>query len=331
MSLTGRMRYVAVISHKDLDGLAAAAVLLSSRLARNPELKYIARFVQPHELASALASLDSLGSSLVEVYIVDVAAAADSWGGVVSSLRRLLEKGVKVLWVDHHPSTLEKVGELEKLGVECRVGRAVSAATLVRDLISQSPSPAFYEKLVAIAEAYDGGYSAEGSLAEILETLSDALALEPSDDEFKSRLLAAWASGKELIPDEVAVRGEKALEVFSEILKKAGENIIVDTPKLRVIDLRETRVRGFAGKLLSMQAAETGKIAVLVFRLGSHSAVISARAPPGVDVRLDEVFSRVAAEYGGSGGGHARAASLRIPLPHADRAVERIVELLSPS
>lgn len=322
-----KAKHVAVVCHRDLDGLASAAILLSSRLAEDPKLKFIARFVQPHELAGVLTGF-SLFPSLAEVYIVDVAAADDSWSEVKRSLRQLVESGVRVLWVDHHPSTAEKVGELERIGVECKVGGTVSAATLVRDLIPKTPSPEFYEKLAAIAEAYDGGHKAEGPLAEVLETLADALALEPSDDEFLNDLLVSWVKRRELIPDEAVERGERALEFFSELLKKAGESIVVDTPKLRVIDLRETRVRGFAGKLLSMQAAETGKITVLVFRLGSHSAVFSARAPQDVHVNLNEVFSRIAAEFGGSGGGHARAASLRVPLPCAEHVLKKLVEVL---
>ncbi|MEM4790164.1 MAG: DHHA1 domain-containing protein [Thermofilum sp.] len=323
-------KHVAVVCHRDLDGLASAAILLSSRLAEDPSLRYFVRFAQPHELAAALAGLSSL-PSLAEVYIIDVAVASDSWSEVKRLLQRLVERGVRVLWVDHHPSTAKRVGELENIGVECRVGGTVSAATLVRDFIPKTSSPEFYEKLAAIAEAYDGGYRAEGPLAEVMETLADALALEPSDEEFLASLLAAWVKKRELIPDEAAERGEKALELFSELLRKAGENIVVDTPKLRVIDLRETRVRGFAGKLLSMQVAETGKIVVLVFRLGSHSAVISARAPQDLHVDLNELFSRVAAEYGGSGGGHARAASLRVPLPYADITLKRLVEALGAS
>lgn len=324
-------RYIAAVSHKDLDGLAATAVVLSSRLATDPELRYVARFIQPQELTSTLVSLSFLGASLVEIYIVDIAAAAESWKETLDVLRRFVEKGVRVTWIDHHPSTLEKVDELEKTGVTCRVGDAVSAATLVRDLIPYTSSPEFYEKLVAVAEAYDGGYKTEGPLAEVLETLADALALEPSDDEFRAALLSAWVKGRELIPDEVALRGEKAFEVYAEILRAARGSVIVDTPRLVVVDLRNIRVRGFAGKLLSALAAETGKIVAAVFRLGSHSAVISARAPPTANVNLNEVFSRLGAEYGGSGGGHARAASLRIPLPYADRAVKRLVDLIGSS
>ncbi len=315
---------LAVIAHKDLDGLVSAAVVISSRLSSSPEAKYWLGFAQPHELPRALAEVAAMSTPPDELFIVDVAADSSTWRETRVALERLVSSGVKVTWVDHHSSTLRRAEELRSLGVAAVVEEVGSAATLVRSLLPQTQDPEFFEKLIRIAEAFDNAEALEEPLAPALEVLADALALEPTDDTFRRQVVSAWLKNRVLVPEDAVVRSEEAAKVFEDLLRKAQSGVILETERIRVIDLRPVRVRGFAGKLLSRQVAEAGKVVAVVFRLGNHSAVITARAPPGSSVDLGSLFESLAAEYGGSGGGHARAASLRIPLAYADRVVEEL-------
>ena len=315
---------LAVIAHRDLDGLVSAAVIISSRVSSNPEAKYWLGFAQPHELPRVLAEVAALSPPPDELFIVDVAADSSTWYETRSSLERLVSAGIKVTWVDHHPSTLRRVEELGRLGVVTVVEEAGSAATLVRRLLPQTRDPEFFEKLVRVAEAFDNAEALEEPLASALEVLADALALEPTDDTFRRQVVAVWLRNRVLVPEDAVMRSEEAAKVFEDLLRRAQSSVVLETERVRVIDLRPVRVRGFAGKLLSRQVAEAGKVVAVVFRLGSHSAVITARAPPSWNVNLDRLFERLAAKYGGSGGGHARAASLRVPLAYADRVVEEL-------
>jgi len=319
---------LAVIAHKDLDGLVSAAVIISSRLAGSPEARYWLGFAQPHELPRALAEVAALHPPPGELFIVDVAADSSTWHEVRSALEKLVSSGIEVTWVDHHPSTLGKIEELRRLGVSTIVEEAGSAATLVRRFLPHTQDPEFFEKLVRVAEAFDNAEALEEPLASALEVLADALALEPTDNAFRRQVVATWLKSRVLVPEDAVVRSEDAARVFEDLLRRAQSSVVLETERVRVIDLRPVRVRGFAGKLLSKQVAEAGKVVAVVFRLGSHSAVITARAPPGWDVNLNKLFERLAAEYGGSGGGHARAASLRVPLAYADRIMEELAAAL---
>lgn len=320
---------LAVIAHRDLDGLVSAAVIISSRLSNNARARYWLGFAQPHELPRVLTEVAALSPPPSELFIVDVAADSSTWSETRSILERLILSGVKVAWIDHHPSTLRRAGELRKLGVVAIVKEAGSAATLARRFIPQAQDPEFFEKLVRVAEAFDNAEALEEPLSSALEVLADAIALEPTDDAFRRQIVAAWLKGRVLVPEDAVMRSEEAARIFEDLLRKARSGVVLETEYLRVIDLRPARVRGFAGKLLSRQVAETGKVVAVVFRLGSHSAVISARAPPGWSVNLERLFEELAAKYGGSGGGHARAASLRVPLAYADRVIDELSAALS--
>jgi Predicted phosphohydrolase (DHH superfamily) len=239
---------LAVIAHRDLDGLVSAAVIISSRLSNNARARYWLGFAQPHELPRVLTEVAALSPPPSELFIVDVAADSSTWSETRSILERLILSGVKVAWIDHHPSTLRRAGELRKLGVVAIVKEAGSAATLARRFIPQAQDPEFFEKLVRVAEAFDNAEALEEPLSSALEVLADAIALEPTDDAFRRQIVAAWLKGRVLVPEDAVMRSEEAARIFEDLLRKARSGVVLETEYLRVIDLRPARVRGFAGK-----------------------------------------------------------------------------------
>ncbi|PLJ78261.1 MAG: hypothetical protein B7L53_02135 [Thermofilum sp. NZ13] len=321
--------FTAIITHGDLDGLASAAIVVAHLMHINPHLKYRVYFSQPFSLHLTLSRVDL--QALQKLYILDIAVDVEHWI-TVSQVLSELSKRLEVVWVDHHPSTISKRADLEAIGVKVTAEQAPATATLLREMVNETEDPVFYEKLVRLAEISDAPAAPDDAeLASAVEVLSGSLALEPQDEDFKRLLIGYWVKKRVLVPEEAVERFEAAEEKARRLYEEATNRVVYDSPLLRVIDLRETRVYGFAGRIASHQAKVEGKIVLLMFRIGSDSVVITGRAPEEASVDLLEVFAKVAREWGGSGGGHPHAASIRLPAGLADKVLDRIISELEAS
>ncbi|WP_218042171.1 DHHA1 domain-containing protein [Infirmifilum lucidum] len=315
---------ITLIAHGDIDGLASAAIVIAHYLYKEKQLKYQLYFAQPFSLHVTLNRAEVSASNVL--YILDVALYREHWEQVSQRVLGLRGK-LEVNWVDHHPSTISNKDVLEAVGIRVMASPAPATASLLRGIALETGNPGFYERLIALAEVADATEEPQDSgLASAVEILSGSLALDPLDDEFKRRLVEYWVKRQLLVPEEAAERFEVAEEKARKLYEEARSKIVYESLTLRVIDLRETRVYGFTGRIASHQAKVDGKVVLVLFRVGYDSVVITGRAPDNLEVNLDEIFREVARLWGGSGGGHHRAASLRVPAPVADKVLDEVVK-----
>ncbi len=318
------MAPMTLIAHGDIDGLVSAAIVIAHYLYKEKQLKYQLFFAQPFSLHVTFNRPEVSASNVL--YVLDVALDEEHWEPLS---RRVLELSSKleVNWVDHHPSTISSKGRLEALGVRVTASPAPATASLLREMALETGNPGFYERLIALAEAADASEEPrDPGLASAIEVLSGSLALDPLDDEFKRLLVEYWVKRQLLVPEEATERFEVAEEKARRLYEEARNRVIYESPTLRVIDLRETRVYGFTGRIASHQAKVDGKVVLVLFRVGYDSVVITGRAPENLGISLGEIFRGVAMLWGGSGGGHHRAASLRVPAPVADKVLDEVIK-----
>jgi len=262
--------------------------------------------------------------------IVDIALDDVVWPQVREKLASLTSKGARVLWIDHHKSTGERAEEILSLNVDLMWAPELSVAPIVRrTFLDKTDDRAFFSKLLLLGEAGDRATRIGRSsyLSKILEAVSLALDLDPLDEAFRVKLVRMWASRKALVDDEVALRSEEAYEVFAKLLNRSKERLAYVTDKAVVIDMVGVRMRGFAGRLAAYTAENTGRVCFVVLRAGLNELVVTCRVPKGLNVNAHEIARRIAARFGGSGGGHERAASARVPLHAKDEVLSFLREL----
>lgn len=314
-----------VIAHGDLDGMTAAAIVIAALKNTGRAGHVSLRFTQPFTLQEELRRLPR--GDVERLIIVDVALDEEHAGHILSSLQEL--GGLEKLWIDHHASTIRRALDLMERGFSLLLSIDGCAATIAgKAFLHLTGNPEFYSKLVVIGEAGDKVREVPPTdpMRHFVEVLGNAIAAAPTDNEFKERIVRMWVDKEMLVDDEVAKRAEEALERLRELLKEAESNIRYDGDKVRVIDLRGVRVHGYAGKVASHHVKETGKVTLLLFNVGTNNTIVTVRVPPKSSFDAASAIRELAPRYGGGGGGHAKAASARIPSTRADDFVRELVE-----
>lgn len=320
-----------IIAHGDLDGMTAAAITIAY-LQHNYNLeKYELLFSQPFNLHETLRKIFQKAADMT--FIIDVALDEEHWPHIKKELLELTRKS-KIIWIDHHRSTIQHVVELLEMNIPLLASIDGCAVTIVGEaFLEKIRDKEFFSKLVVIGEVSDKVKSIPNThpLKPIIEVLGNALSENPTDDDFKRKLVRTWLKEKTLVTDEAARRSEEAVERLKALLKEASENIIYDTEKLRIIDLRNIRVHGYAGKIASHHANSYKKITLLLFRVGEVNTIVTARVPENIKIDIASILKNLAEKYGGGGGGHPRAASARVPSTMANEFIRELIKEIESS
>lgn len=324
--------FAQIIAHGDIDGMVSAALLISYHLKQDKQFKYRIRFSQPYSLHHTLNLLERVSGRIV--YVLDISLDLEYW----ETMRVLLSSiamEAEVTWIDHHPMTISHKEQLESIGIKVLAYPSPSTASLLKDLIPKTLDPEFSDNLVKLAELTDSPTPEpslkKGNLSTAAEILTGAIALDPRDDELKRKIIESWVKKRILVPEEAVIKFQDSEEKLKTLFKEAKNRIIYESSNLRVIDLRDIRVYGFSGRIASKQANLDQKIVLIAFRIGQDTVVITGRAPEDSPVNLLQVFTKLGREWGVSGGGHYRAASLRIPASQAERMIRQLINELETS
>lgn len=314
-----------VVAHGDLDGLASAAVVMAA-LRRKGE-KVSLEIAQPYTLARTLLKLSAVKPRMI--VIVDLGVDSATWPTLESAVKALVEQKCRILWIDHHPATVKRAFELTTLGVSLLYTSSGSASTIVREAFADATDdPAFYSKLAKLGEIGDGVAEGDAELAVLADSLSAALSAPSVKDEYKKAIVNMWVKEKRLVNDDVALLAEESEKILTEKLKKVNENIVLETKKGLVIDARDVKLAGLAGRLAASIAQAKRKVTVLLFAPSEQSVVATCRVPRDLDFDALKELIPAAVEHGGGGGGHPKAAALRVPAAAGDALLQRICEII---
>jgi len=315
---------IAAIVHGDLDGLVSAAILSSYMRNKNKRVKIYT--TQPYLLPQALLRLQNL-RNLESLFIIDLGLDVHTWNRI-KYLIRTFSKFTKVIWIDHHIATLKLAMELLDFNVSLifSIDRCASTATYYM-FGKGTEDPIFFAKLAKVGEISDKVVveDVDNELKEITEKLILALSENPSDDVFKLDLIKLWVINHKFLDDEVEIRASIASKRLRELRKIAQNNMVYQSENAIIIDFRTVNAIGYIGLLASQLADEFKKNTFIVFT-SQNELVVTFRAPTSASVDLSDKLMEIARKYGGSGGGHPRAFSIRIPITLGQNIIDELIE-----
>lgn len=314
----------AVVAHGDLDGLASAATLIAA-LRRVKGLRAELFIAQPYNLYMKLAELAIKPPHVL--LITDLGVDEATWGSTRDALTRLVSRGCRITWVDHHVSTSKLVPEFLVNGVSIFYTSSGSASTLAREVFAPlTENPEFFIKLARMGEIADG-VTVDDELAVVADRVAAALSAPSAKEPFKRMLVKMWVEEQRLIDDEVAIKAEEFEKLLARKITHVKERVVADLEKGLIIDARDLRLSGLAGHIASRIAREKKKVTVIVFSPNEREAVATCRVPNTVEFNALQELSSLVSKLGGGGGGLSRAAAVRVPREMGDLLLNSLCEL----
>lgn len=303
----------AIITHGDTDGICSSAVIK----CLFPSIRYI-DFAHPTTLANALAKLPRTNI----LFILDLAIDKVFTNAISSQIERLINLGTAIVYIDHHP--FSDFSMMRNKGTCLVIHDPTKAASQLAynyvKLTSTHPIALYHAKRISIMGAMGDRFLSFDSYPQLKEEaimLDNSWRVRPDDSNFKRMIINELARGK--LPSEITEVVEsyqKAKELYPRLLENLEKNIVYEDEHM-VVSKPSEDMLGFVGIALSELSQNKEKIAVAIRSQGSNTSIsISARASRKFYDKLDlgKMFSELSQKMGGSGGGHALAASANLTI-----------------
>ncbi|MEM1927411.1 MAG: DHHA1 domain-containing protein [Acidilobaceae archaeon] len=300
-----------IVTHTDLDGVGAAAVLL--RIAGR-RLGYDATlvFAEPYDLHEALSSLAEHVERGDCVAISDLGVNPESWRELLRAVSLISSKGARVEWYDHHVWDSGEAEELRRRGVSIFIDKTTCATGVVAryaPILWGGEPDEYTARLVdAVCSAdlwrWDNPYSPK---------LFRAVGAREASYKWKARVVEKLASGV-LWDEELASRVEEYVSMELENVSKA----------LSTVSVMEARGVRIAVALKDEGPPANGILAAIMMARYSADIACIARPNGGISLRSRTVDVQELSRRLG-GGGHPRAAGARIKIPLIVHIISRLL------
>lgn len=278
-----------IITHGDVDGLCAAALLM--RKLEMKKLDYQIIISQPFSLSSDMSKFSHKSNFIILDLSID------------SKTVDLLMPGTIV--IDHHPSTFELKEKMERRGVFVKVRVDKSASQLVFEEIGGGK----YNRYLARLGAAGDWLLNNAALGKQAGILASGMSLIPDDDWMRYYILGEMVKSAYVNDmSEAQKRSELAYQKL-DTLREEGNF-------MRLFESDDFCVRfyedglGFASALANRLVKETKKTSFAMCHLNvdSDSILVTGRTTKNSKVDLREIV-RQFKKFGGYGDGHEKAAS----------------------
>jgi len=296
-----------IITHGDVDGLCAAALLV--REFKQNKIEVPIFITQPFSLKHVLKEIKSKDMK-GHLIIIDLA---------------LSEKSVDYLpigcvVIDHHPSTYEYSELLKERGIYHLLDTNVSASQLVGRLVTETNFNKYLAKMGGVGDriVFNKKMGRQSMKA------SSAMSLDPKDDKFRAFIIAELVKGKRLSEiTELNRRSKEAFHLLDEVKKKGellynGENIVVKFYEDGF---------GRASVLASKLSVAMDKVALVVTLMKGNTKqyLVTGRSPERNGKPVMNIRTFVSElKTGGDGGGLEKAASCTIKKVHIGDFIEQV-------
>jgi single-stranded-DNA-specific exonuclease len=357
ITFDGSVPSIICLSHReDVDGLSSAALVKSAHKECYVILLDYSNLIRALSRVSYLISTTSTVTSTSnsrdgaaarttvtvktkrsrkqkKLIICDLGLNKKNESAFVKVLGEIVSNGYKVEYIDHHDLSEEIHDDLEKVGV-----------TLVHST-DECTSVQVYQRYNKKLSSFSSFYAAAGALTDYLEqrpigsllmsrfdrhflmlesmALSYMISSNQHDDKYLLRIVDFISKNR--FPHEIEggfMMAEKYAIKVSEAVKSLQDSIIREKKLAHVRnDLDLT-----ASVIVNFVLGVSGRTVALVYKPRDeiNSYVISIRGSRECKVHLGRLVNEIAANYGGSGGGHDKACGAVIPR---DRLDEFIAEL----
>ncbi len=308
-----------IVSHGDTDGICSAAIALS---AYNDARLY---FSHPVGLAEDLAQVDG------DVIICDIALSSSIYRQVVRELKRIRQAGNRVLYIDHHPLP-EMFDALEFPAEHVHATTSCAAELTFTRLIKEVPRvlPEDMSRVAifgAIGDYLDKTYEIEKLLNKwekrglylecgLIVQAIDALG---RNHDSKRKVAHFLAAAKTPSSDEWLVNLAIGEALREEVMRKRIKEEVRTVGQVAYVldldwSLGKTAVyaKGLTGATIGI-GAETRR-EFIEMSLRSHSDKVD----------LSRMLPQIVERFGGTGGGHPKAAGARVPVEKFDQFLRLI-------
>jgi oligoribonuclease NrnB/cAMP/cGMP phosphodiesterase (DHH superfamily) len=300
-----------VVTHTDLDGVAAAAIY-HRIVGLVPDQDTVVVMTEPYRLHRSLSSL----GEAERVAIMDLGPNQSTFEKVLEALRALREHGARLEWYDHHRWEEAWARRLREVGVEVFLDTSTCAAGVVAKYASALYGVDVDEHVSRLVSATCAAdlWRWDDPLAPKLYRVVDRYK-GARGDAWKRKLIRGFYEGSLWWPDL-----DDALNEYLRLEFRGFEKA-----------LRNTLLREAAGCRFALVLKDPGPPNAsilgnaLIDRLGVDFVAIIRKRGRGMSLRSRRVNVREIA-YRLGGGGHPRAAGapLQLPLHY------RLVSLLYP-
>jgi len=294
-----------IITHGDVDGLSAAALLVKEFKLNGADASVF--ITQPFSLHSVLKDIkkNNLKGHLV---IVDLA---------------LTEKSVKhipkgSIVIDHHPSSEDFRKYMDEHGIYHKIITKISASQIVGRLVQKNKTNAYLVRLGGVGD----WTIVDKKLGEQSMKMSAAMSWKHGDDDFRLEIIKYLVNGKQVHEmEEVSRRAKLAFAKLDQTKKEGAELFRGDNFILVFYEEGFSRASALASKL----AVATKKIALVLSLLSGNRSryLLTARSPDkvgGENIDLLKILKEF--KIGNDGGGLEKAASFTIRKSQLGELIE---------
>jgi single-stranded-DNA-specific exonuclease len=268
-----------------------------------------------------------------KLIICDLGLNKKNESAFVEILGEIVSSGYKVEYIDHHDVSEEIKEKLRKVGI-----------TLVHST-EECTTVQVYQRYKNRLNSYSSFYAAAGALTDYLEqrpvasmlvsrfdrhflmlestALSYMISSNQHDDRFLLKIVETISKNR--FPHDIEggfMMAEKYAIRISEAVKSL-EDSIVRKKKLAYVrnDLDLT-----ASVIVNFVLGISGRPVALVYKPRDeiNSFVISIRGSKECDAHLGRIVNEIAANFGGSGGGHDKASGAVIPKDRLDEFISEL-------
>jgi RecJ-like exonuclease len=263
--------------------------------------------------------LDNLPRDLEELYICDLGTDQSRFGRFSETLGRLSGK-LRVTYIDHHYISPEDRATLKRLPIELvhNVNECAGMLTYLHFKESLPEEAKMVALYAAVTDYMDGSRNGKRIMETydrhfiLLEStlLSYALAMEGKDPGYPRMLVEKLS--KMRLPHQIEGVPQAAV-AEAEVIARLAKKVKKEGKKLQGVAYVETK-QGSTGSVAKLLLGAFGVPVGVAFKKKPGGRVeMSLRCTSETGVHLGKAIAAIAQEYGGSGGGHAKAAGCTVP------------------
>jgi single-stranded-DNA-specific exonuclease len=325
------------ISHKeDVDGLSSAILIKSLFKKVSIVLVDYANLV--NKLEKLIKGLLPVTKGYNRIFICDLGLNKKNQNKFISNLSKMIDLGYKVTYIDHHDLEEEAKREIKKIGVTLihSTQECTSIQVYKRFKKKLSSNASFFAAAGALTDYLDNKPIASSLIScydrqfLMLEStaLSYMISSNQNNEEYLYNIVNILSDMK--FPHEIEggfLEAEKYAKKISNAINSLSHEIKTKNNLAFVqnnLDLASSTVVNFV-----LGSSEKKIAMVYKYKEEKEIFIISIRGSKDCNVHLGRTVNDIAAELGGSGGGHDKACGAVIPKDSFNAFVELLDKKLS--
>ncbi|MEM3926310.1 MAG: DHHA1 domain-containing protein [Desulfurococcaceae archaeon] len=291
-----------IITHTDIDGVAAASLYL---YLRDP-VHYKVYFTEPFLLNKTLNKIMNRYSE--KLVLIDIGINPLIYQNILGYLKTMRERGTDIEWYDHHVWEDKWINEIKAIGVKLSIDRSTCATGVIAEYVT--PLKPILDR-VFIDQVVKGVCAGDlWTFDHWLAPYYLRLVRRRDSDEWRKSVLEVIRSGRywdEKFEEKVAEHVDLELKVLSSNLRYVVRD--VDGLRIVIAENIEHLENSFTASYLF------GRLDADIVIIASDDGKLSLRSR---DFNVRDIALKL------GGGGHPHAAGAKIDVPWSTRVFSKL-------